>query len=43
MGGSWSLGSSPTPLNHKIVFADYPPTVDPNVDIIGCSCLGFWK
>jgi hypothetical protein len=34
------LGSSPTSLNHKIVFAaDYPPTVDPNVDIIGCSCL----
>jgi hypothetical protein len=41
-GWSWSLGSSPTSLNHKIVFAaDYPPTVDPNVDIIGCSCLVF--
>jgi hypothetical protein len=36
----WSLGSSPTSLNDKIVFAsDYPPTVDPNIDIIGCSCL----
>jgi hypothetical protein len=39
-GSSWSLGSSPTSLNDKIIFAaDYPPTIDPNVDIIGCSCL----
>ena len=35
--GSWSNGS-PT-RNKKLVFAgDYPPTIDPNVDIEGCSC-----
>jgi hypothetical protein len=40
IGGSWSLGSSPTSLNNKVVFADdYPPIADPNIDIIGCSCL----
>jgi hypothetical protein len=38
---SWFFSNS---LNHKIVFAaDYPPKVDPNVDIIGCSCLVFGK
>lgn len=36
-GSIWSNGT-PT-LNDKIVFsANYPPSPDPNVDILGCSC-----
>ena len=36
-GSVWSNGT-PT-LNDKIVFsANYPPSPDPNVDILGCSC-----
>lgn len=37
-GASWSNG---TPNSaQKLVFSgDYPPAVDPNVDITGCSCM----
>ena len=36
-GSVWSNGT-PT-LNDKIVFAaNYPPSPDPNVDVLGCSC-----
>ncbi|MFB9110539.1 DUF7507 domain-containing protein [Flavobacterium gyeonganense] len=37
-GTAWSTGSVPT-LDQNIVFtANYPPAVDPNVDLYGCSC-----
>ncbi|PXY38662.1 hypothetical protein DMB65_21815, partial [Flavobacterium cheongpyeongense] len=37
-GTGWSTGSLPT-LDQNIVFtANYPPAVDPNVDLYGCSC-----
>ena len=36
-GTSWSNGTPNS--NQKLVFAgDYPPIIDPNVDIEGCSC-----
>ena len=36
-GSAWSNGTPNS--NQKIVFAgNYPPAVDPNVDITGCSC-----
>jgi len=38
-GISWSTGLPPI-STQKIVFTgNYPPTSDPNVDIVGCSCL----
>ncbi|WP_281309428.1 DUF7507 domain-containing protein [Flavobacterium flavigenum] len=37
-GTAWSTGSVPT-LDQNIVFTgNYPPAVDPNVDLYGCSC-----
>ena len=37
-GTAWSTGSVPT-LDQNIVFTgNYPPSVDPNVDLYGCSC-----
>ncbi|CAD0003096.1 DUF7507 domain-containing protein [Flavobacterium salmonis] len=38
-GSTWSTGSVPT-LDQNIVFTgNYPPAVDPNVDLNGCTCL----
>ncbi|MEL1255692.1 T9SS sorting signal type C domain-containing protein [Flavobacterium sp. DGU38] len=38
-GSAWSTGSVPT-IDQNIVFTgNYPPAVDPNVDLNGCTCL----
>ena len=38
-GAVWSKGLSPNNATEKIVFSgDYPPIVDPNIDLVGCSC-----
>jgi hypothetical protein len=38
-GSDWDKSNPPT-AEQKLVFAgNYPPAVDPNVDIVGCSCL----
>ncbi|PXY44568.1 DUF7507 domain-containing protein [Flavobacterium hydrophilum] len=37
-GSAWSTGSVPT-LDQNIVFTgSYPPAIDPNVDLYGCTC-----
>ncbi|WP_417939118.1 T9SS sorting signal type C domain-containing protein [Flavobacterium sp. RS13.1] len=37
-GTAWSTGSVPT-LDQNIIFTgNYPPAIDPNVDLYGCSC-----
>lgn len=37
-GTAWSTGSPPTSIQAVVFSGNYPPAVDPNVDIVGCSC-----